>query len=532
MKRLFILIIFLACLPACKNEEREDIQRMLENYADIQIGPSSTEAVSDIGREVLRYLKLAADEADNIYWEQNFYGKKNLGKLKSQAEADFADLNYGPWDKVVGNAFIQGWGKRPLGANFYPSDMTRDEFDAWNSTLKNSPYTLIRRDSHGSLKAIWYHEAYAEHVEKIAGYLRAAASQAIKPSFREYLLAKAADLQTDDYSSSDVLWLSMTDSKMDFIIGPEENEDDRLMGIKTSYEAYILLKNLELTAKANSLTPLIPELQASLPCDDAYKAFTPGENSTIYVYDAIYCSGVANSGVKKIAINLPYDLEVQKNVGTRTAILNNILDAKYSWILLPSGTLLLAGDQPKYMDRKSFFWYVAMREVAHGIGVKETVNGKGTVSDALGEYSLTIEELLGDSLGLYMELQLIRKGYLDNLITRETAITTYLVGLIRSSRFGEANALGSANLIVYNFLRENNAFIVDHNGRYHLDYDNAERAITALATKSLTIQATGDLDAAKALAEKYGTTPESLILTFDALQRAHIPMDVRFEYLW
>ena len=530
MKRILVSVLCVVALSACGGN-RDAAQEMLDDYADIQIGSSFFEGISDNGREVLNYFKQASVAADDIYWKQNFGDKKLLAVLP-RAQKDLASVNYGPWNRIDGQSFVTGWNERPLGANFYPADMTAEEFAAWDEPLKNSPYTLVRRDADGKLTAVWFHDEYKEEIGRISSYLTAAANYTIKPSVREYLLAKIAALQTDEYYESDKLWLSMDDSKMDLIIGPQETEDDRLYGVKASYEAYVLLKDLELTASIDNYTSLIPSLQANLPCADEYKVFTPGEASTIYAYDAVFCVGSANAGVKKIAVNLPYDLRVQEEMGTRTALLNNVINSKYSKIILPAGRLLLADEQTKYLDHLAFFWNTAMREVAHGIGVKETVNGRGTVLEALGDEALTMEELKGDALGLYLDLQLIAAGQMDPLLTREDAISTYVVGLIRSSRFGEANALGSANIILYNFMKERGAFGIDRNGRYLVDFDKAEAAVTEMGTRVLGIQATGDRDAAHKLVADYGTASESLSQSFAALRQARIPMDVRFQFVW
>ena len=531
-KVLFAAAALVLVAVSCTEKKSSPLEKKVNEYALVEIKTPSLEGITDNGKEVLNLYRFAADEADRIYWDQAFGDKAAMEALENPAARAFAMIQYGPWDRIDGKSFVEGYGDRPAGANFYPADMTAEEFADWDEPLKNSPYTLVRRDSEGKLSAVWYHDEYKEEIGRIASYLTAAANYTIKPSVREYLLAKIAALQTDEYYESDKLWLSMDDSKMDLIIGPQETEDDRLNGVKTSYEAYVLLKDLELTASIDNFTSLIPELQASLPCDEAYKAFSPGSASSIYAYDAVYCAGSANAGVKKIAVNLPYDLRVQQEMGTRTALLNNVINAKYAKIILPAGRLLLAGEQTKYLDHLAFFWNTAMREVAHGIGVKETVNGRGTVLEALGDEALTMEELKGDALGLYLDLQLIASGQMDPLLTREDAITTYVVTLIRSSRFGEANALGSANIILYNYLKEQGGFSIDRNGHYAVDFDKAERAITDIASRVLTLQATGDRAAALKLVTDYGTTSESLSQSFAGLRQARIPMDVRFQFVW
>ena len=530
MKKLILPFLCLAVAAGCSSKG-DRVQEQLNGFAPIQIGSSFIEGISENGREVLNYFKLASTEVDNIYWDQSFGDKSLLDDL-SRTQREFADVNFGPWDRTDGKPFAEGWSERPLGANFYPADMSEEEFLAWDDPDKENPYTLIRRNDDGTLKSVWYHDAYKDRIEKIKSYLAAAANYTIKPSVREYLLSKIDALQTDDYYQSDLVWLSMQDSKMDLIIGPSETEDDRLRGVKTSYESYVLLKDLEMTSTINNFAAMIPTFQAALPCPDAYKAFEPGRKSTIYAYDMIYAAGAANAGVKKIAINRPYDLRVQTEAGTRTAVLSNVIHAKYLNIILPTGRLLVTREQSRHLSGKAFFWNTVMREIAHGIGVKETVNGKGTVTEALADEALTIEKIKDNALGLYLNLQSIAAGQNDPTVRREDALTTFIVSTIRSARFGEATALGHANIILYNYLKENGAFTIDRTGHYRVDFDRTEQTVTDLATKVLTIQGDGDVEAARQLSETYGTPSESLLMYFAAMKRVRIPVDVRFQFVW
>lgn len=532
MKRFLLPFLCLAVAAGCSSKG-DPVQEQLDEFAPIEIGSSFFEGISDNGHEVLNYFKQASAEVDNIYWSQSFGDKNILSEASlTSAQREFANVNFGPWNRIDGASFVEGWGSRPLGANFYPADMTEEEFLAWDNADKTSPYTLVRRDADGALAAVWYHDAYKARIEKICSYLKAASNYTIKPSVQAYMLAKIDALQSDDYYQSDLAWLSMQDSKMDLVIGPAETDDDRLEGIKASYEAYVLLKDLELSNTINGLAARIPAFQASLPCAEAYKVFEPGTSSTIYAYDMVYAAGAANAGVKKIAINRPYDLRVQREAGTRTAVLENVIHAKYLKIILPAGRLLLARDQRANLSSSAFFWNTVMREIAHGIGVKETVNGKGTVTEALGEEAQTIERVKDNALGLFLNLQSIAAGQSVPTLRREDALATFVVSTIRSARFGDATATGRANIILYNYLKEKGAFSIDRSGDYLIDFDKTEAAVTELASRVLTIQGDGNREAARTLAKTYGTPSETLLLDFAAMKRARIPVDVRFQFVW
>ena len=431
---------------------------------------------------------------------------------------------------MTGKSFVDGYADRLPGAGFYPADMTREEFDAWDNPDKNSPYTLIRRGADGSLEAVWYHDAYRAHIDKIADYLKAAADITIKPSVAAYLLSKAEALKTDRYYESSLAWLDMEDSKMDLVIGPNEVTDDQLMGIKRSYEAFVLLKNETHTQELMQYVSRLGEFQEDLPGDPAYKTFQPGAGSNIFSCDALYYAGKANAGVKVIALNLPFDNDVQRDRGTRTILLENIIHTKYNHIVGPSGRVLLEPDYAEHLSSDAFFWNIVFREVAHGLGVKETVTGKGSVEEALGSSAATLEEVKANTAGVLLVGMLQKHVDIHHLFTKEDALTTFFASLVRSERFGEGAALGRANIIIYNYLAEAGAFQRKPSGQYALDYKKMEEALSNLTALVLQTQATGD----RAFAEQFEARYARLNADYDAdrmnLGLERIPADIRFNF--
>lgn len=530
MKKIVVALCACLALASCGESSRDPLQKKVDEYALVKIATPDLSGITDNGKEVLRLYRWAADEADQIYWKQMMGRSDFLEGITDPIAREYAGINYGPWDRLDGKAFLEGYGDRPEGAGFYPADMTQEEFAALADPAKNSPYTLIERTEDGSLRVVPFHEAYAPEIQKICSFLQSAADLTIKPSVREYLLKKMDALRSDNYYESDLAWLDMTDSKMDLIIGPNETEDDQLLGRKASYGAFVLLKELKKTAEIDQLTAMLPELQASLPCPDAYKTFVPGTESDIYAYDALYYAGNYNAGIKVIAVNLPYDERVQAEKGTRTVLLHNIMKEKFNRIVFPIGNLLIVGDQTAHLNDEAFFWNIVFREVAHGLGVKETVNGKGTVAEALGNEALMIEEIKGNVVGLYLACKLIDEHRLWGIVTKEDALTTFIASLVRSERFGEGSALGRANIIIYNYLVETGAIDRNEAGRYVIDYAKAQSSVMALASEVLSIQATGDIEAARALQGKYGKL--SMVFKGDLrnIRLEGIPADLRFEF--
>ena len=531
MKYFHILLLPALLAAVSCQQTKSPFERDVANYALVDIEVPDLSGITDDGKEVLDLYRFAADEVDAIYWKQ-YYGDKErlLDEIKDPAQRTFAEINYGPWDRSTGKSFVEGYPDRLPGAGFYPSDMTREEFEAWDNPDKNSPYTLIRRTSDGSLEAVWYHDAYKEHIDKISNFLKAAADITIKPSVRAYLLSKAEALRTDRYYESSLAWLEMEDSRMDLVIGPNEVTDDELMGLKRSYEAYVLLKNEAHTRELMQYVSRLAEFQEDLPGDPAYKTFQPGAGSNIFSCDALYYAGKANAGVKVIALNLPFDSDVQRDRGTRTILLENIIRTKYNHIVGPGGRVLLEPDYAEHLSSEAFYWNIAFREVAHGLGVKETIDGKASVEQALGNAATTLEEVKANTAGVLLVGMLQKHVDIHHLFTKEDALTTFFASLVRSERFGEGTAMGRANIIIYNYLAEAGAFKRKPTGQYSLDYKKMESALSDLTALVLKMQATGD----KAFAEQFEARYGKLAPDYDAdrmnLGLERIPADIRFHF--
>ena len=530
MKQLTVIwLVLVLAIVSCR-QTRSPYLRNVAEYAVVTIPTPDLRGITDNGKEVLNLYRFAAKEVDAIYWEQYFGDKTKLDTISDPVQKTFTEINYGPWDRMSGKSFVEGYADRPAGAGFYPADMTAEEFEAWDNPDKESPYTLVRRAADGSLEAVWYHDAYQEHIEKIENYLKAASDITIKPSVAAYLLSKAEALKTDDYYASEIAWLDMDDSKMDLVIGPDEAADDQLFGLKRSYEAFVLLKNAARTEELTQYVSRIGEFQQDLPGDPVYKQFQPGAGSNIFSCDALYYAGKANAGVKVIALNLPFDPKVQEERGTRTILLENIIKAKYNSIIWPAGEVLLGTNEDHNTSSEAFFWNVAFREVAHGLGVKETVNGKGSVETALGNVAQTFEEMKANVAGILLVCKLQDHYDIHHIFTKENALATFFVSLVRSERFGEGSALGRANIAIYNYLQEAGAFHRKPSGLYTLNYRKMENALSELTALILKTQATGDYDFALAFENRYSRRSENYAADRLNLGLEGIPADIRFEF--
>ena len=504
-----------------------DIAAKVASYAEVPL-TADLSHLGDGDRKAIDLLLQAGAITDDLFWKQVWGDKQALlAGIEDPATRRFVEINYGPWDRLDNDApFVAGIGPRPAGARFYPEDMTKEEFEAADLPGKDSLYTLIQRDGAGKLVVVPYHEAYKAELQQVAALLRQAAEVASDPSFRKYLSLRADALLSSDYQPSDMAWMDMKDSPIDVVIGPIESYQDALYGTKAAFETFVLVKDIEWSKRLARFAQHLPALQRGLPVADAYKAEMPGTDADLNAYFALYYGGDANSGAKTIAINLPNDEEVQLAKGSRRLQLENTMRAKFDAILVPIADELIAEDQRQHITFDAFFENVMFHEVAHGLGIKNTLDGKGTVREALTDLASSYEEGKADILGLYMIGKLGEMGELDAAKRRDNYVT-FLAGIFRSVRFGASSAHGKANMLAFNYLQNEGAFSRDEaTGRYRVDFDRMEKAVNSLSARILTLQGDGDYAGAKKLQDELGNTGAALQADLDRLQARSIPVDI------
>jgi len=499
-----------------------------EIYAPVTLN-ADLSSLSDKERQMLGIFIEAGEIMDELYWRQTYGDRDALLKVITDPRTrEFVVLNYGPWDRLADNApFVPGVGVKPEGAEFYPHDMTREEFEKANLPQSRSEYTLLRRDARGALKVVPYHVEYRNSVEQAAQKLEQAAALAEDPGLKQYLSLRAQALRTDDYRASDRAWLDMKSNRIDLVIGPIETYEDALFGYKAAYEAYALIKDMEWSKRLERYAAMLPELQRGLPVPDAYKAEQPGTDSDLNAYDVVYYAGHNNAASKTIAINLPNDEQVQLEKGTRRLQLKNAMRAKFDKIMVPIAEELIVPEQRKHVTFDAFFADTMFHEVAHGLGIKNTLDGKGTVRDALKEQASWLEEGKADILGLYMITRLHEKGQLGGSL--EDYYVTFLTGIFRSVRWGAAEAHGQANMVRFNYFADRGAFSRDANGHYRVDMAQMRKAMDELSADILKLQGDGNYAGVKQLLGQLGVIHPQLSADLARLGARNIPVDVRFE---
>ncbi|MEG0796461.1 MAG: Zn-dependent hydrolase [Odoribacter sp.] len=534
MKKTTLLLAVVLALGACKEAKKANNSSPYQELADQYVEYTLTTDISkltDSEKKMIPLLMQVADIMDDIFW-QNAYGDKSqlFAGLTDSSLMKYLSVNYGPWDRLNDNLpFLEGAGEKPSGANFYPKDMTKEEFEAIQDERKTDWYSVIRRDENGALKVLSYHEAYPEQVQKAATLLKQAAEIAENEGFKKYLSLRADALLTDDYLASDLAWMDMKDNTLDFVVGPIETYEDALFGYKASHSGQVLVKDKEWSQKLSLYAQYLPKLQENLPVADAYKTEKANANPDMNAYDAIYYSGDCNSGSKNIAINLPNDPRVHAAKGSRKLQLKNAMQAKFDKMVLPIAKMVIHPEQQKHIQFNAFFENTMFHEVAHGLGVNYTITDKKDVRGALKDNYTAIEEGKADILGLFCITKLAEWNIIENKDLMDNYVT-FIAGIFRSCRFGAASAHGKANMMQFAHFVESGAITNDETtGYYTVDFDKMKKDIEIIAGEYITIEGDGNYaKASQQIAEKGIVTP-ALQKDLDRIAKAGIPKDIFFK---
>ncbi len=505
-------------------QSRLDIYKPVTLTADLS-------HLSENQKQMIVLLIEASDIIDELFWQQAFGEDKEtfLARIEDEKVREFARINYGPWDRLDGDKpFLSGYKAKSPGAEFYPSDMTKEEFEKADFEDKKGLYSVVQRNSDGQLTSVAFSELYSDRINRIAAILEKASSLADDKEFANYLNLRATAIRHDDFQASDFAWMDMKNNPIDVVIGPIENYEDQLYGYRTAFEAYVLIKDLAWSKKLAKYAEYLPELQKGLPVKKAYKKEVPGSDADLNAYDVIYYAGHSNAGSKTIAINLPNDETVQLKKGTRRLQLKNAMQAKFDTIMLPIASTLIVPEQRENVTFTAFFANTMFHEVAHGLGIKNTINNKGTVRESLKEHASALEEGKADILGLYMIRQLLIKGAIEEG-TLKDYYTTFLAGIFRSVRFGATSAHGKANMVRFNYFAEQGAFTRNAEGLYSVNIEKMTAAIDSLSEMILILQGNGDYEGVEKLVAESGIIKADLKESLARIEAANIPVDITFK---
>ena len=501
---------------------------------------ANTAQLSAGDRRALNKIIEAARLLDPLFLRQVWSGNDELyKKLEADKSAvgrqrlHYFLINDGPWSRLDENeSFIEGVGVKPPQGNFYPDDITKDEFNSWLAGLSDSEkekatgyFYTIRRDAGGKLMSVPYNEEYREFLEPAAKLLREAAALATNQTLKDFLSKRADAFGSNDYYASDVAWMDLK-GPIDVTIGPYETYEDELFGYKAAFEAYVTLTDAAESAKLEKFSQHLQELENNLPMEPGYRNPKLGAASPMRVVNEVFASGEGNNGVQTAAFNLPNDERVVKEKGSARIMLKNVQDAKFNKVLIPITRVVLTPAQQSAVSFDSFFTHILMHELMHGLGPHNiTVKGQATtVRLQLKELYSSIEEAKADVTGLWALQYLIDKGVIGKQMQR-TLYTTYLASMFRSVRFGltESHARGVA--MQFNYFTDEGAVKFDaKTGKFSADDAKMKEAVRKLTHDLLTIEAEGSYDKAKGILDKYSLIRPEMKGALDRL--TGVPVDI------
>jgi hypothetical protein len=534
---------------ANKKEQAQTVEENKLKIADdvaarlLQFAPTDIDfdekLVSAENRKVLVKLVEAAQILDELYLDQVSQENRALRQKLVEQEApqpvlDYFDIMYGPWDRLKNDEPFVGDKEKPEGAAFYPGDLTKAALEA---QIKNNPgeagafkgyFTVIRRRG-DKLIAVPYSEAYGERLGKAAALMKEAAGLARHEALKAYLIKRADAFLSNDYFESDMAWMELGDSPLEVVLGPYEVYEDKLMGYKAAFEAFITLRDPVYSERLQKLARLNQEVERNLPLDRKYHT-KRGASSPISVVIEVFTAGDTRAGVQTAAFNLPNDERVRTKKGSKKVMLKNVTEAKFRKVLVPIARQVVDPKLMELIDFDPYFTDILLHEIAHGMGPGEiTVDGRKTsVNAELKELYPAIEECKADIAGLVNGAYLVKKGALPKEMGRQLP-ATYLAGVFRAVRFGTEEAHGKAVLVAFNYLYKGGAFTHDAtSGRFSVNYELFDRKVRDLAGELLLLQAKGSYADAKKLIETHGTMTDEMKAALGRLKG--VPVDIRPSY--
>jgi hypothetical protein len=541
-----MVILAFAAMPGCAKKEKitiepaADVAERLKVYApyDIEV---PWQIIGEENRAALQKIYEASRVMDELFlrqvWSHNVELRDELARRGNPELLRFFWRNFGPWDRIDDDTPVLVKDAKPAGANFYPTDMTKEEFENW---VKNHPqdkaafesnFTVIKRTGDNGLEAVPYSKEYGELLTRAARLLDEAAGLVKNESLANFLKLRAAAFLSDDYFESDMAWMDVRDNVIDLTIGPYEVYEDNLFNYKAAFEAFLCVRDPEETKQLDGLKAYLARMEQNLPIEDRYKNTSRGMESPISVVDEIFAAGDTKAGVQTIAFNLPNDERVREAKGSKKVMLRNICRAKFEKILAPIAQQVIAQDLLPYVTFDAYFNHILLHEFSHGLGpgtIRLSDGTETTVNKSLRELYSGIEEAKADIVGEYNIYYLIDEGFFPEALAKETAVTN-LAGFFRSVRFGVGEAHGKAVMAIFNYLKEKGAYVRDPaTGLWSVDFTKIRDAVKSLSREILLLQARGDYDGTKAFMAKYGEMDPDVKTQLDNLEGIPIDIEPRF----
>jgi hypothetical protein len=526
----------------------EELKQMAARFAPTPLEVSTT-SLSEGDKKALVKLIQAASILNHIFMQQIWSGNLALYQKLQQdrsplgrARLHYFWINKSPWSEIDEHkAFLPGVPERKLpGANFYPEDMSKQEFESWVNKLDPHAkeaaegfFTVIRRDKNHNLESVPYSTEYGNDLEHATRLLREAADFTDNASLKKFLTSRADALKSNNYFDSDMAWMDL-DAPLDVTYGPYETYNDELFGYKAAFEAYINIRDDKETARLAFLGQHLQDIENNLPEDAQYRNPRLGALAPIRVVNEVFSAGDGNHGVQTAAYNLPNDDRVVQQKGSKRVMLKNIQEAKFKATLVPISKVVLQPSAQANVNFDLFFTHIVAHELTHGLGPHQIkINGRETNPRLeLKEAYSAIEEAKADVTGLFA-LQFLMSQADQGRIqaplphgpeAERQLYTTYLASSFRTLRFGLQDAHAKGMAMQFNYLLDKGAFVANSDGTFSVDLTKIKDAIQSLDHDLLTLEATGDYSGTKAMLARLSVIRPEVQKALDRLKS--LPTDI------
>ncbi|MEO8218287.1 MAG: Zn-dependent hydrolase [Acidobacteriota bacterium] len=514
-----------------------DLQERMQRWKKVEM-PFTSADFSAREKKLFDELVAASRDLESAYWRQS--DPVALGVYKSLAGTKDPELktlrqylmiNGSRWDLVSENEPFLGHQPMPPGRYLLPQDMTSAQIEAYvaaHPTQKANVYDehrVVRGDA-SKLTTTPYHVEYAPFVRSAANHLRSASRYADDKAFANFLRLRADALLTDDYYESDLAWVKLENPRFDIIFAPYESYLDNLLGVKTSYGAAVMIRNEPESKKLEVFQKYVPDIQQALPLGKDDLPDTTGHRTPMEVMDTPFRAGDLRHGYQAVADNLPNDPRIHEKVGTKKIFFKNFMDARVDYVILPLAKHLMRADQASKASAEGYLAGTMMHEICHGLGpsFSRTSDGRKDIREAIGSAYSGLEEAKADVCGMYSLKWLVDHGALEKSRLEEY-YASYVAGIFRTLRFGTGEAHGRAEMMEFNYYREQGAITRDAaTARYVIDYAKLPGAIAAVTKELLEQEATGDRARSEAWFKKYDVMPPDL--TAALLTTKDVPIDI------
>jgi hypothetical protein len=508
--------------PSPNAPSADELNQMAARFAPVNLDVDLS-SLSAGDKKALAKLIEAGRLVDHIFMQQFWsgdlalYQKLQLDKTPlGKARLHYFWINKGPWSEIDEHkAFLPGVpAKKPAGANFYPEDMTKEEFESWVKAHPDQKeqaegfFTVVRRDANKQLKLVPYSVEYKADLSRAARLLKEAAALTDNASLKKFLATRASAFGSNDYFESDMAWMDL-DAPVDVTIGPYETYNDEMFGYKAAFEAYINVRDDKESARLAFLGEHLQEIENNLPEDPQYRVAKLGAASPIRVVNEVFAAGDGGHGVQTAAYNLPNDDKVVQQKGSKRVMLKNIQEAKFKSTLEPISKVVLQPAAQQDLSFELFFTHIVAHELTHGLGPHQIkINGRDTNPRLeLKELYSAIEEAKADVTGLFALQYLMTqadKGAIQAPLphgpdAERQLYTTYLASSFRTLRFGLQDSHAKGMAVQFNYFLDKGAFVGNSDGTFSVDLNKMKDAVAGLDHELLTLEATGDYAGTKKL---------------------------------